>query len=74
MPAAKLFKLFRGSACLVEGLPLLLRPRIKRFIVLPLLVSMLVYGLIIWLALILFSSLIDSLMGFSFFFHPLLIA
>jgi len=77
MPAGKLF---RGLTCLVEGLPLLLRPGVKRFIVLPLLVSMLVYGLIIWLALMLFSSLIDSLMSFlpswldflRYLFKPLL--
>jgi len=61
MPVARLLK---GPACLLEGLPLLLRPGIRRFIVLPLLVGMLAYGLIVWAALELFSHAVDVLMGF----------
>jgi len=57
-------KLLQGPACLIEGLALLLRPGIKRFIVLPLVVGMLIYGLIIWVAVNLFSAWVDSLMSF----------
>jgi len=77
MPAGKLLK---GATCLLEGLPLLLRPGIKRFIVLPLIVCMLVYALIVWAALSLFSYWVDSLMSFlpawlsflRYLFKPLL--
>jgi len=76
MPTAKLL---RGPTCLIEGLPLLLRPGIKRFIVLPLLVALLIYGLIVWMAISLFGYWVDSLMGFlpvwlgflSYLFKPL---
>jgi len=61
MPVAKLLS---GSACLLEGLPLLFRPGIKRFIVLPLLVALLIYGLIVVMAIHLFNYWIDGLMGF----------
>jgi len=61
MPASKLL---RGSACLLEGLPLLLRPGIKRFIVLPLAVALLIYVLMVVMAIHLFNYWTDGLMGF----------
>jgi len=76
MPAAKLL---RGSVCLFEALPLLFRPGVKRFIMLPLLVALLIYALIVWMAISLFNYWVDSLMGFlpawlgvlSYLFKPL---
>lgn len=52
-----------GFGLVREGFELLFRPGIRRFVLVPLLVNIAVFSVAIWLGIVAFASLLDSLLG-----------